>query len=83
MRAPGMTFMRMPLFVWTMLVTVVLILLAFPALTVGLIFLFLDRFFGAHFYQVDGGRDADSMAAFVLAVSGIPRSTSWRYRRSE
>src|SRR5208283_2311965 len=55
MRAPGMTFMRMPLFVWTMLVTVVLILLAFPALTVGLIFLFLDRFFGAHFYIVSAG----------------------------
>ncbi len=55
MRAPGMTFMRMPLFVWTMLVTVVLILLAFPALTVGLIFLFLDRFFGAHFYQAMAG----------------------------
>ena len=55
MRAPGMTYMRMPLFVWTMLVTVVLILLAFPALTVGLIFLFLDRFFGAHFYQAMAG----------------------------
>src|SRR5271166_3813222 len=55
MRAPGMTYMRMPLFVWTMLVTVVLILLAFPALTVGLIFLFLDRFFGAHFYQAMDG----------------------------
>ncbi len=55
MRAPGMTYMRMPLFVWTMLVTVVLILLAFPALTVGLIFLFLDRFFGAHFYQAMEG----------------------------
>ncbi|HXN86199.1 MAG TPA: cytochrome c oxidase subunit I [Candidatus Binataceae bacterium] len=55
MRAPGMTYMRMPLFVWSMLVTVVLVLLAFPALTVGLIFLFLDRFFGAHFYQaIDG-----------------------------
>jgi cytochrome c oxidase subunit I len=50
MRAPGMTFMRMPLFVWTILVTVVLILLAFPALTVGLIFLVMDRFFGTHFY---------------------------------
>jgi cytochrome c oxidase subunit 1 len=55
MRAPGMTYMRMPLFVWAMLVTVVLVLLAFPALTVGLIFLFLDRFFGAHFYQVIAG----------------------------
>jgi len=51
MRARGMTFMRMPMFTWAMLVTVVLILIAFPPLTVGLIFLTLDRFFGAHFYQ--------------------------------
>lgn len=50
MRCPGMTFMRMPMFMWAMLVTTVLILLAFPALTVGLIFLFLDRFIGTHFY---------------------------------
>jgi cytochrome c oxidase subunit I len=52
MRARGMTFMRMPMFMWAMLVTTILILLAFPCLTVGLIFLFLDRFFGTHFYRV-------------------------------
>ena len=51
MRARGMSYMRMPMFVWAMLVTVVLILIAFPPLTVGLIFLTLDRFFGTHFYQ--------------------------------
>jgi cytochrome c oxidase subunit 1 len=50
MRARGMTFMRMPIFVWTILATVVLILLAFPALTVGLILLLMDRFYGTHFY---------------------------------
>jgi cytochrome c oxidase subunit 1 len=50
LRADGMTFMRMPLFVWTILVTVVLILLAFPALTVALVFLVMDRYFGTHFY---------------------------------
>ncbi len=55
MRAPGMTFMRMPMFMWAILVTTILILLAFPALTVGLIFLFLDRFFGTHFYRVTAG----------------------------
>jgi cytochrome c oxidase subunit I len=55
MRAPGMTFMRMPLFVWSILVTTVLILLAFPPLTVGLIFLLMDRFFGTHFYLVVAG----------------------------
>ncbi|MDX1622934.1 MAG: cytochrome c oxidase subunit I [Gemmatimonadota bacterium] len=50
MRAPGMTMMRMPLFVWMSLVVQVLILLAFPAITVGLVFLMFDRFFGTHFY---------------------------------
>jgi cytochrome c oxidase subunit I len=55
MRSPGMTFMRMPMFMWTILVTTILILLAFPALTVGLIFLFFDRFFGTHFYRVVAG----------------------------
>jgi cytochrome c oxidase subunit I len=55
MRAPGMTFMRMPMFIWALLVTVILLLLAFPALTVGLIFLFADRYFGSHFYEVIAG----------------------------
>jgi len=55
MRAPGMTFMRMPMFIWSLLVTVILILLAFPALTVGLIFLFMDRYFDTHYYRVIAG----------------------------
>ena len=55
MRAPGMTFMRMPMFIWALLVTTILILLAFPALTVGLIFLFMDRYFDTHFYRVVAG----------------------------
>ncbi|MGH7986679.1 MAG: cbb3-type cytochrome c oxidase subunit I [Candidatus Binataceae bacterium] len=55
MRAPGMTFMRMPMFMWSLLVTVTLIMLAFPALTVGLIFLFMDRYFDTHFYRVIAG----------------------------
>ncbi|HUP19973.1 MAG TPA: cytochrome c oxidase subunit I [Gemmatimonadota bacterium] len=50
MRAPGMSLMRMPLFVWMTLVVQVLILLAFPVITVGLVFLMFDRFFGTHFY---------------------------------
>jgi cytochrome c oxidase subunit 1 len=55
MRAPGMTFMRMPMFMWAMLITTILVLLAFPALTVGLIFLFADRFLDTHFYVVSAG----------------------------
>jgi len=57
MRAPGMTMMRMPVFVWMTLVVQFLIALAFPPITVGLIFLMFDRFFGTHFYDVAAGGD--------------------------
>ncbi|HMH51076.1 MAG TPA: cytochrome c oxidase subunit I, partial [Candidatus Acidoferrum sp.] len=57
MRAPGMTFMRMPVFVWMSLTVQFLILLAFPPITVALIFLLFDRFFGTHFYDVAAGGD--------------------------
>jgi cytochrome c oxidase subunit 1 len=57
LRAPGMTLMRMPPFVWMTLVVQFLILLAFPPITVGLIFLVFDRFFGTHFYDVAAGGD--------------------------
>ncbi|PYO22668.1 MAG: cytochrome ubiquinol oxidase subunit I [Candidatus Rokuibacteriota bacterium] len=55
--APGMTLMRMPVFVWMTLVVQFLIVLAFPPITVGLIFLLFDRFFGTHFYDVAAGGD--------------------------
>ncbi|MGH7572852.1 MAG: cytochrome c oxidase subunit I [Gemmatimonadota bacterium] len=55
LRAPGMSLMRMPLFTWMSFVTNILILLAFPAITVGLIFLLFDRFFGTHFYIPSAG----------------------------
>jgi len=51
MRAPGMTLFRMPIFVWTMLVTATLILLATPVLTAGLIALFIDRNYGGSFFD--------------------------------
>ncbi|MYL33005.1 cytochrome c oxidase subunit I [Pontibacillus yanchengensis] len=55
MRAPGMTYMRMPLFTWSSLVTSVLILFAFPALTVGLFLMMFDRLFGANFFDPSMG----------------------------
>ncbi|QST01458.1 cytochrome c oxidase subunit I [Pontibacillus sp. ALD_SL1] len=55
MRAPGMTYMRMPLFTWTAFVTSVLILFAFPALTVGLFLMMFDRMFGANFFDPQMG----------------------------
>ncbi|MGY3714053.1 cytochrome c oxidase subunit I [Sutcliffiella cohnii] len=51
MRAPGMTYMRMPLFTWSTFVASALILFAFPALTVGLLLLMFDRMFGSAFFD--------------------------------
>lgn len=58
MRCPGMTLMKMPIFTWTALCSVVLIMLAFPILTVTLGMLFLDRFFGMHFFTAAFGGNA-------------------------
>lgn len=55
MRAPGMTFMRMPMFTWTAFITSALILFAFPALAVGLAALMFDRLFDANFFDPSGG----------------------------
>jgi cytochrome o ubiquinol oxidase subunit I len=55
MRAPGMTLMRMPVFTWTTLCANMLIVAAFPILTVTLAMLGLDRYLGMHFFTHDGG----------------------------
>jgi cytochrome c oxidase subunit I len=55
MRAPGMSFMRIPMFTWATFVTSVLIVFAFPVLTVGLIALMFDRLFQANFFEVGTG----------------------------
>ncbi|MEF3313726.1 cytochrome c oxidase subunit I [Paenibacillus sp. GYB004] len=55
MRAPGMSFMRMPLFTWASFITSGLILLAFPAITVGLVLLMFDRLFEANFFDISAG----------------------------
>lgn len=55
MRAPGMSFMRMPMFTWAAFITSALILFAFPALTVGLAALMFDRLFSANFFEVANG----------------------------
>ncbi len=58
MRAPGMTLMRMPVFVWTVLSSMVLVIFAFPILTVTLALLALDRTVGMHFFTTDLGGNA-------------------------
>lgn len=55
MRAPGMTYMRLPLFTWTTFVASALILFAFPPLTVGLALMMLDRLFGTNFFNPELG----------------------------
>ena len=58
LRAPGMTMMRMPIFSWATLITSILIIMAFPAITIALVLLTFDRLGGTMFYRafnlVDG-----------------------------
>ncbi|MGW4058743.1 aa3-type cytochrome oxidase subunit I [Amycolatopsis sp. NPDC004747] len=55
LRAPGMTMYRMPIFTWNILVTSILVLLAFPILTAALMGLLADRHLGAHVFDPENG----------------------------
>jgi len=55
MRAPGMRMFRMPIFTWNMLVTSVLVLIAFPMLSAAAVMLFADRQFDAHIFDAAAG----------------------------
>jgi cytochrome c oxidase subunit 1 len=57
MRAPGMTLLRMPMFTWMTLLVAILLVLAFPVLTVGLIELLFSRFWGMPFFNAREGGD--------------------------
>jgi cytochrome o ubiquinol oxidase subunit I len=58
MRAPGMAYMRMPVFCWTALASNLLIVAAFPVLTATFAMLLLDRYLGFHFFTLDGQGNA-------------------------
>jgi cytochrome o ubiquinol oxidase subunit I len=55
LRAPGMTYMRMPVFCWTALATNLMIVAVFPILTATFMMLLLDRYLGMHFFTNDFG----------------------------
>jgi len=58
MRAPGMSWMRIPLFVWAIEIYSILLLAVLPVIAVGLTFLLLDRQVGTHFFLPDQGGNA-------------------------
>jgi len=57
MRAPGVTWMKMPLFTWSIFISMAMLFISLPALIVGLAYLFLDRTIGTHFYDTTIGGD--------------------------
>ena len=57
MRAPGMTLMKMPLFIWTWLITAYLLIAVMPVLAGAVTMLLTDRHFGTHFFNAAGGGD--------------------------
>ena len=71
MRAPGMSFMKMPVFTWTILVTTVLIMMSFPVLTITLLLLTLDRYMDMHFFTSNLGGN-QMMFANLFWIWGHP-----------
>lgn len=71
MRAPGMTLLKMPMFTWSILITNVIIVFAFPVLTVALALMMLDRQFGTQFFAMQNG-GMDMLWANLFWVWGHP-----------
>jgi cytochrome o ubiquinol oxidase subunit I len=71
MRAPGMGYMRMPVFCWTALASNLLIVAAFPVLTATFAMLLLDRYLGFHFFTI-GGQGNAMMYVNLFWVWGHP-----------
>ena len=82
MRAPGMTFMRLPLFVWTWIITAFLLIAAMPVLAGAVTMLLTDKFFGTAFFDAAGGGDPSIVPACVLVLLVIRKSIFWCCLRS-
>ena len=63
-----MSLMRLPLFIWMTLVTSILMVLAFPVITVALTLLLFDRFFGMNFFITQARRRSQMVAASLLDI---------------
>src|ERR1700741_2254564 len=74
-RAPGMGYMRMPVFCWTALAANLLIVAVFPVLTATFAMLLLDRYLGFHFFSTDAGGNP-MMYVNLFWVWATPKSTS-------
>ncbi|MDY7222619.1 cytochrome aa3 quinol oxidase subunit I [Halalkalibacterium halodurans] len=71
MRTKGMTLMKMPMFTWTVLITSLIIVLAFPVLTVALAMMTFDRLFGTAFFTLQG-QGLDMLWANLFWIWGHP-----------
>ncbi|RKP50127.1 cytochrome c oxidase subunit I [Cohnella endophytica] len=71
MRAPGLSFMRLPMFTWAIFITSALIVFAFPVLTVGLVALMFDRLFHANFFEIGNG-GSEVLWEHIFWVFGHP-----------
>lgn len=67
MRAPGMSLMKMPMFTWSVLCSMVMVMFAFPILTVTLALLALDRTLGMHFFTADFGGNPNMYVNLIWA----------------
>ena len=76
MRAPGMTFTRMPLFVWATLATALLNMIATAALSAALLALFFEHVFNVPFFDPSQGRQRRCSGSTCSGSTRIPRSTS-------
>ncbi|MBC8078700.1 MAG: cytochrome aa3 quinol oxidase subunit I, partial [Gorillibacterium sp.] len=71
MRAPGLKMMRLPMFTWSTLITCIIIIFAFPVLTIALLLMTIDRIFGGQFFAMGNG-GMDMLWANLFWVWGHP-----------